>query len=36
MRGMLEDNFTKTKSGIQNDTKQTNQFLDLQKKDKER
>lgn len=29
MRGMLEDNFSKTKTGITNDTKKTNQQLDL-------
>ena len=35
MRGMLEDNFQKTKTGIVNNTKQTNQELDLQRKEKE-
>lgn len=32
MRGMLEDNFSKTKSGITTDTKKTNQQLDLERK----
>lgn len=36
MRGMLEDNFTKTKSDITSNTKQTNQMLDLERKEKER
>lgn len=35
MRGMLEDNFQKTKTSIVNSTKQTNQELDLQRKQKE-
>jgi predicted transcriptional regulator len=36
MRGMLEDNFSKTKSDIVSDTKATNQQLDLERKEKER
>lgn len=36
MRGMLEDNFQSTKSGIKNDTKKTNQQLDLERKEKEK
>ena len=35
MRGMLEDNFQKTKAGIRNDMKNTNQMLDLERKEKE-
>ena len=32
MRGMLEDNFSNTKANITNDTKKTNQQLDLERK----
>ena len=32
MRGMLEDNFQNTKANLRNDMKNTNQFLDLQRK----
>lgn len=32
MRGMLEDNFSKTKTGILGSTTLTNQQLDLQRK----
>ena len=35
MRGMLEDNFQKTKSNILNNVTQTNQQLDLERKQKE-
>lgn len=35
MRGLLEDNFQKTKTEIVNNTKSTNQQLDRQKKEKE-
>lgn len=34
MRGMLEDNFQKTKSNILNNVTQTNQQLDLERKQK--
>ena len=33
---MLEDKFQKTKSDIRNNMKNTNQHLDLERKDKER
>ena len=36
MRGMLEDNFQKTKSDMRNNMKDTNQHLDLERKEKER
>ena len=36
MRGMLEDNFQSTKTGIVNNTQSTNQQLDLERKEKER
>ena len=36
MRGMLEDNFQNTKTNITNDTKKTNQQLDLERKERER
>ncbi len=36
MRGMLEDNFQQTKTGITNDTKKTNQQLDLERKQRQR
>ena len=36
MRGMLEDNFQNTKANLRSDMKNTNQFLDLQRKEKER
>ncbi len=32
MRGMLEDNFTDTKTNLVNDLKKTNQQLDLERK----
>ena len=35
MRGMLEDNFQKTKSGIQSNMTQYNQQLTLERKQKE-
>ena len=35
MRGMLEDNFQKTKSGIQGNVTQYNQLLALERKQKE-
>jgi hypothetical protein len=35
MRGMLEDNFQKTKSDIKSNTTQFNQQLDLERKQKE-
>ena len=35
MRGMLEDNFQKTKSNILNNVTQHNQHLDLERKQKE-
>jgi hypothetical protein len=35
MRGMLEDNFQKTKSDIRSNTTQFNQQLDLDRKQKE-
>ena len=35
MRGMLEDNFQKTKSGIQGNVTQYNQQLALERKQKE-
>ena len=34
MRGMLEDNFSKTKADIRGDVKNTNQNLDLDRKDR--
>ena len=36
MRGMLEDNFQQTKSDMRNNMKNTNQHLDLERKDKDR
>lgn len=33
MRGMLEDNFQKTKGQLRNDMKQTNKQLELQRKE---
>ncbi len=36
MRGMLEDNFEKTKTGIKQSTTQTNQQLDLERKEKQK
>jgi hypothetical protein len=36
MRGMLEDNFEKTKTGIIQTTTKTNQQLDLERKEKEK
>ncbi len=36
MRGMLEDDFTNTKTNLTNDLKKTNQQFDLERKDKER
>lgn len=35
MRGMLEDNFQKTKSTLLSSTKETNQQLDLERKQRE-
>ena len=34
MRGMLEDNFQATKSSMKNNTKDTNQQMDLDRKNK--
>lgn len=36
MRGMLEDNFQKTKADIRQNMKSTNQNLDYERKQKER
>ena len=35
MRGMLEDNFQKTKANMREDMKKTNQMMDLERKDKD-